>query len=791
MKRWENNGSKSPHQYDFAVAGIPFLSAASKEYPYLRESIDPNKQQINTTVEVGEQSLGNWWYRSQSSFDLGAGVQFSDTARDANVSRRFFESFGIDSLTTISEAKLDRKINALSLDDVSSSSPVKKVLTTLRGFYYLVGNKVTGGTTFGGIYNGDTDSETVLDFTTDGTTLYILTNKSIHRRIPGDISGSQKVLTLPFTALRGKIYFMKERLVFNIDNTQIRALGVPATSGQSVIYQAAPTPYGAIKTYSPNTIEVAGATASFAEGIRFIFGEQLGWKVGDKISSVTNSSVSQFNSATELTVVNVDKSGLQIRVSPSGPLPTNKAIKDNTKEAIITLLLPNTPIEIYRGVSFSYNASGNTNIGEPGSMRFNTSAFTSLTEGTQGIYISGFSGNKSVIFFSGQGLTRENDGVPTLNTPYIVAELPEGEIINDIASYLGVYLVVGTSKGLRVGIIDNRNSIVLGPLLFTDSAILSITFDGDYCYAYGVEGNANINDFSFKDVTYKINLSKTTEDQSLLFAYQKVFHTGLSTYFELGELKGQIHKHVYRDRFYIIRDGLAYATSYTDYIGTGELTLGKARLDTAEDKVFQYLKVSMSLPTGTEIEVKFKTNTELNSIPEWRTLRTFRPTDADVIAGAGVVEIPGSYSSSGSPSEPGYSPYKGHQWIQYKFVLKTTVANKTPILYSYQIKATPHNVKQQLIRLPLMLLNKEKATNGSLIQRSVFDRLRVIEKAEQEGEVVKFQDFRSGEERNVIVEKMQFFSNHIPESTTDEHSGLLILQVRTVDLTDTTGSTIG
>lgn len=58
LPEWAQTG---PNQYDYAVNGIPFLSAASKDSPYGRQSAKVNKDQIDTSKEVGEQSLSNWW----------------------------------------------------------------------------------------------------------------------------------------------------------------------------------------------------------------------------------------------------------------------------------------------------------------------------------------------------------------------------------------------------------------------------------------------------------------------------------------------------------------------------------------------------------------------------------------------------------------------------------------------------------------------------------------------------------------------------------------------------------
>lgn len=84
------------NSYDFAVGGIPFLSAMSRDDPAIIKNADFRKNQIDQSVEPGEQSLTGWWVRSQLSFHAGAGLQFSDPSLDESAPTRFKESEGVD-----------------------------------------------------------------------------------------------------------------------------------------------------------------------------------------------------------------------------------------------------------------------------------------------------------------------------------------------------------------------------------------------------------------------------------------------------------------------------------------------------------------------------------------------------------------------------------------------------------------------------------------------------------------------------------------------------------------------
>lgn len=84
--------------YHLAIDGLPFLSAASRENPIVRQTAPSRKQQFDNAEEPGEQSLEGWWIRSQQSFHGGAGQLYSDVnANDPDYSpTRFWVSKGID-----------------------------------------------------------------------------------------------------------------------------------------------------------------------------------------------------------------------------------------------------------------------------------------------------------------------------------------------------------------------------------------------------------------------------------------------------------------------------------------------------------------------------------------------------------------------------------------------------------------------------------------------------------------------------------------------------------------------
>lgn len=90
---WQNNDIA----YDYAIGGMPFVSAVNDARPYQRQTASFKKQQFDNGSEPGEQSLEGWWIRSQSSFHSGAGIKFYDPGTtDENGHYRFADSKGLD-----------------------------------------------------------------------------------------------------------------------------------------------------------------------------------------------------------------------------------------------------------------------------------------------------------------------------------------------------------------------------------------------------------------------------------------------------------------------------------------------------------------------------------------------------------------------------------------------------------------------------------------------------------------------------------------------------------------------
>lgn len=91
--------------------------------------------------------------------------------------------------------------------------------------------------------------------------------------------------------------------------------------------------------------------------------------------------------------------------------------------------------------------------------------WTDATEGRGHIYLSGYSGDVSMIYRT----AIKADGT-ALDIPVVAGRFPEGEIARSVTGYLG-YLVIGTDKGVRFAISDDAGNLTIGSLIETASPV--------------------------------------------------------------------------------------------------------------------------------------------------------------------------------------------------------------------------------------------------------------------------------------------------------------------------------
>ena len=124
--------ARQGRQISFALAGVPFLSAATTDLPHREQTAEMRRDQMDQESEPGEQSLTGWWLRSQASWHQGAGAKFQEPRGSENPSERFFDSSGID-VWTPGELKLLKR--AIQVPDTGTEATA--VVTRQQFVYYI------------------------------------------------------------------------------------------------------------------------------------------------------------------------------------------------------------------------------------------------------------------------------------------------------------------------------------------------------------------------------------------------------------------------------------------------------------------------------------------------------------------------------------------------------------------------------------------------------------------------------------------------------------------------------
>lgn len=217
--------------YDYALAGIPFLSGVNDQRVYTERMAEIRKQQFDSFAEPGEQSLYGWWLRSQSTFTGGAGLLYQDPDNDNQFNFRFATSLGLNPWNSGSLQLLrDTQLVA-----ASGKSP-QRVQGFVDGagadaYWASAGDdlvKVAAGTT--AIITGG--GQTIYDMTSTGTT-YILARSN---GIWSGVDAAAPTQRYTNAGTNWAIEFVKDRMIIGLNNSiyqgvlSAAAVALPAAS---------------------------------------------------------------------------------------------------------------------------------------------------------------------------------------------------------------------------------------------------------------------------------------------------------------------------------------------------------------------------------------------------------------------------------------------------------------------------------------------------------------------------------------------------------------------------------
>jgi hypothetical protein len=711
------------NQYDVAVAGLPFFLGPSQTYPYKRETAQYRKQQIDQQKEPGEQTLTGWWLRSQSSFHYGAGIRYEEPIQGPEVGMRYNKSAGVDVFNIGKVTLLPDTTKNADITVASGNAPIVVGGTDTAGndvvftasdatLYRTTAAGVTTTVTWGG-------SGTILALAQDGVNYYAANATGIYKGTLAGGSGSS-IFTHPTsvgTVTNVTMGWVKQRLIAGINN---------------YVFEITP-----ITSYTVNAGELKGNVATLVTSAAHNF------SVGSQITIASLGA--PFNGTFSVSAV---------------PSTTQFSYYHNyTDQQFATgltgtaVLASNNTLPIYAHPNLTWK-------------------WTGICEGPNAIYVAGYAGDSSTVY----RLSLDTNGaVPLLTKAVTAADMPKGELIHAIGSYIGKYMVFGTNKGIRVGTIDtsgfvSSGYITYGPLTVVTNgynpaidAILngapckSITFNDRYAYCTVTNYiDKNGNGTTLNSGLIKIDLSREIAPNQMAYAT----HLQVSSTAEASSvcIIGSTNK------LAIGVKGVGVYTQASTLITSGYLQTGQIRFFTLEDKHFELVKLRQTLPMKGTLKL-----TVVNS----------DNTTADIITVDNSFDF--TQDITGMDTQDVYPK----ESIALRFTLNSSASQAVGTEDSfngYQLKALPAVKRQRILTLPLLCYDFEgdryNMTTG--YEGRASERIQGLEAIESGGDVVVLQDFTNSETVRGVIESITFIRMTPPERRFTGFGGMILCQFRTI-----------
>ena len=626
-----NSGGYSLKDYgfDYALGGIPFLSATRDQWPYSEGMAEIRKQQFDSSAEPGEQSIYGWWLRSQNSWTSGAGLTYQDPDVVNPYTRafdlRFEDSLGVDPWVT-------GQLTLLREPDLKYT--VGSATAQVRGYV-----DPSGVDAF---------------FLLDGNSLYKVVEASRTSITTGSAGTAYAI------ANAGSIWFLI------------------ASDG---IWSGADTGAGAKIWNAPG-----GATSGMIEVTK------------QRLCAAWNNS---------LYLLNLTGAG--------GP-----ALPTTTPGLVLT----------HPDVNW---------------------VWTSATEGPTAVYASGRNRTDSSIYRFNPDLSSPAE----VFIPTVTAQMPRGESVNTIYSYVGTYVGIATTKGFRVGELDGNGDINYGPLLFSPAGGCQ-SLAGFDRFMYVGSMNAHDGDTGI----FRVDLGTSYQEAStnvLRYAYARDIyapgHTGRVPSVSIFGASGRVVFTVASDSVWLQSASVLYPTGY--------LNTGRIRFNTEEPKLYKFMSVSTPNPLAGDLSLTI-IDIEGN---EWPSL-TYTPT-----LNPGVSDV--------TISQPSGS----QKWIKIRFTLaRGSDTTKGAILNGWQVKALPGSIRQRMINHTFLLFDEEKDKNNQRMgtdgyARSRFEAFKSLARA---GDVVLFQELYDDTSTLVVIDDWKYTQLAPPGPGGSTLGGYLTVVLRTV-----------
>lgn len=369
--------------------------------------------------------------------------------------------------------------------------------------------------------------------------------------------------------------------------------------------------------------------------------------------------------------------------------------------------------------------------------------FTAIAESPSAIYAAGYAGSQSAIF---KFVLDSSGSVPTLTSGIVTAELPVGEYVTALFTYLGTYVAIGTNRGVRIGTIDDNGDLSYGALTVDFSS--DVQFDDTPTDpVYGFAGKDRFIFFTLSGgIDGESGLGRIDLGTQVAFG-RYAWGTDLQAHVS-GTVRSVLVAGSSNRLVFGVDSSGAYLESASNLESTGYLQTGNIRFHTLEPKLFKYVLLRMKALDGGSIGVS-------------------------VLDHNGTVTPLATYSTAGQESTSDIALPTGlgqQEFVALKFTLDRDGSDATlgPEFRSYQLKALPGAKRQRLIKLPLLCFDFERDKTGEPVgyEGRAKDRLSSLETLEENGDVVWLQDLTDYpfDNRLVVIDDTTFVQTAPPKN---------------------------
>lgn len=352
------------------------------------------------------------------------------------------------------------------------------------------------------------------------------------------------------------------------------------------------------------------------------------------------------------------------------------------------------------------------------------------SEGPVALYLSGYAVDSSSVWK--MGITSTATTV-VLDQPSVVAEMPRGEVLNTIYSYVGTYLVIGSSKGLRVSTMDTNGSLTVGPLSVENpDGVHDMVAIGKYVYcAVGSNGSSAASAVS-RPGLYRVNLGQTLDGRELLFAAAEDMTTD-------SDVASVCHNVTYADGYiWFTVNGTGLYRQQDTFVAQGWMETGRTRLGTMESKAWRDIRL-LAEGEADGVVTAYANISNVTTHWDWTSIVSTTSSNEDVIGSLSAIA-------------PGPVPN-----LYMAYVLTAPAGQATSAsMIGYQLRGFPAPVRTELISVPMMCFDFETDKHGNQYGSvgGSWARYQALKQLENTQATFIWKDFTTGEQAEAYIEKV-------------------------------------